>query len=72
MESCLWMNARDFRQNTQPQISKDDHIQTGKSNIAAIKKLLKLIRKNPDVSGCTDKYSDSVQFSNFRMKVRGY
>lgn len=46
-------------------------IQQVKADIAATKKLLKLIKKNPDVSGYVDKYSDSAQFDDFRMKVRG-
>ncbi len=45
-------------------------IQQVKADIATTKKLLKLIKKNPDVSGYVDKYSDSAQFGDFRMKVR--
>lgn len=42
-----------------------------KADIASTKKLLKLMKKNPDVSGYVDKYSDSAQFDNLRMKLRG-
>lgn len=45
-------------------------IQQIKSDIAATKKLLKLLKKNPDVSGYVDKYGDSTQFSDFRIKVK--
>ncbi|MDE7434802.1 MAG: hypothetical protein K2N01_03115 [Lachnospiraceae bacterium] len=45
-------------------------IQQIKADIAATKKQLKLIRKNPDVSGYVDKYSDSTQFGDFRMRVK--
>lgn len=45
-------------------------IQQIKSDIAATKKLLKLFKKNPDVSGYVDKYGDSTQFSDFRIKVK--
>lgn len=41
-----------------------------KADIAATKKLLKLIKKNPNVSGYVDKYSDSIQFRDFRNGVR--
>lgn len=41
-----------------------------KADIAATKKLLKLVKKNPEVSGYVDKYGDSTQFSDFRIKVR--
>lgn len=45
-------------------------IQQIKSDIVATKKLLKLFKKNPDVSGYADKYGDSKQFDAFRMKVK--
>ncbi|MBD5478777.1 MAG: hypothetical protein HDR14_05730 [Lachnospiraceae bacterium] len=45
-------------------------IQQLKADIIATKKLLKLIKKSPDVSGYVDKYGDSAQFSDFRIKVR--
>lgn len=45
-------------------------IQQIKSDIAATKKLLKLLKKNPDVSGYVDKYGDSTQFDTFRMRVK--
>lgn len=45
-------------------------IQQIKSDIAATKKLLKLLKKNPDVSGYVDKYSDSTQFDDFRVRVK--
>lgn len=45
-------------------------IQQIKSDIAATKKLLKLFKKNPDVSGYVDKYGDSKQFDAFRMRVK--
>lgn len=45
-------------------------IQQIKSDIVATKKLLKLFKKNPDVSGYVDKYGDSKQFDAFRMKVK--
>lgn len=41
-----------------------------KADIAATKKLLKLLKKNPDVSGYVDKYGDSTQFETFRMRVK--
>lgn len=41
-----------------------------KADIVATKKLLKLIKKNPDVSGYVDKYGDSTQFSDFQISVR--
>lgn len=41
-----------------------------KADIAATKKLLKLLKKNPDVSGYVDKYGDSSQFDSFRIKVK--
>lgn len=52
-------------------VENKQKIQQVKADIAATKKLLKLIKKNPDVSGYVDKYSDSAQFDDFRMKVRG-
>lgn len=45
-------------------------IQQIKSDIAATKKLLKLLKKNPDVSGYVDKYGDSTQFDDFRKRVK--
>ena len=45
-------------------------IQQLKADIAATKKLLKLLKKNPDVSGFVDKYGDSTQFDTFRMRVK--
>ena len=45
-------------------------IQQLKADIAATKKLLKLLKKNPDVSGYVDKYGDSTQFDTFRMRVK--
>lgn len=45
-------------------------IQQLKADIAATKKLLKLLKKNPDVSGYVDKYGDSSQFDTFRIKVK--
>ena len=45
-------------------------IQQLKADIAATKKLLKLLKKNPDVSGYVDKYGDSTQFETFRMRVK--
>lgn len=45
-------------------------IQQLKADIAATKKLLKLLKKNPDVSGYVDKYGDSMQFDTFRMRVK--
>lgn len=45
-------------------------IQQIKSDIAATKKLLKLFKKNPDVSGYVDKYGDSKQFDAFRMRIK--
>lgn len=45
-------------------------IQQVKADIDATKKLLKLMKKNPDVSGYVNKYSDSTQFEDFRIKVR--
>ncbi len=45
-------------------------IQQIKSDIVATKKLLKLLKKNPDVSGYVDKYGDSTQFDMFRMRVK--
>lgn len=41
-----------------------------KADIVATKKLLKLIKKNPDISGYVDKYGDSTQFSDFQISVR--
>ena len=41
-----------------------------KDEIAAIKKLLKLLKKNPSVSGYVDKYTDSEQFTDFRSRIR--
>ena len=45
-------------------------IQQIKAEISSTKKLLKLLKKNPDVSGYVDKYSDSTQFDDFRVQVR--
>ncbi len=45
-------------------------IQQLKADIAATNKLLKLLKKNPDVSGYVDKYGDSTQFDTFRMRVK--
>lgn len=45
-------------------------IQQIKSDIVATKKLLKLLKKNPDVSGYVDKYGDSTQFDDFRIRVK--
>lgn len=45
-------------------------IQQLKADIAETKKLLKLLKKNPDVSGYVDKYGDSMQFDTFRMRVK--
>lgn len=45
-------------------------IQQLKADIAATKKLLKLLKKNPDVSGYVDKYGDSTQFDTFRIRVK--
>lgn len=45
-------------------------IQQLKADIAATKKLLKLLKKNPDVSGYVNKYGDSSQFDTFRMRVK--
>ena len=45
-------------------------IQQLKADIAATKKLLKLLKKNPDVSGYVDKYGGSTQFDTFRMRVK--
>lgn len=45
-------------------------IQQLKADITATKKMLKLLKKNPDVSGYVDKYGDSTQFDTFRMKVK--
>lgn len=45
-------------------------IQQLKADIATTKKLLKLLKKNPDVSGYVDKYGDSTQFDTFRMRVK--
>lgn len=45
-------------------------IQQLKTDIAATKKLLKLLKKNPDVSGYVDKYGDSTQFDTFRIRVK--
>lgn len=45
-------------------------IQQLKVDIAATKKLLKLLKKNPDVSGYVDKYGDSTQFDSFRVRVK--
>ncbi len=53
--------------------NNEDNIQRMKqirSDIATTKKLLKLIKKNPDVSGYVDKYGDTTQFDNFRIKVK--
>lgn len=45
-------------------------IQQIKSDIVATKKLLKLLKKNPDISGYVDKYGDSRQFDTFRKRVK--
>ena len=45
-------------------------IQQIKADILATKKLLKLLKQNPDVSGYVDKYGDSTQFGIFRIKVK--
>lgn len=54
------------------EISADNKrkIQQLKADIATTKKLLKLIKKNPEVSGYVDKYGDAAQFSDFRIKVK--
>lgn len=41
-----------------------------KADIADTKKLLKLLKKNPDVSGYVDKNSDSSQFTSFSKKIK--
>lgn len=51
-------------------VENKQKMQQLKSDIAATKKLLKLIKKNPDVSGYVDKYGDSTRFSDFRIRVR--
>jgi len=45
-------------------------IQQLKADILATKKMLKLMKQNPNVSGYVDKYSDSTQFNEFRTNVR--
>lgn len=45
-------------------------IQQIKADIKATKELLKLMKKNPDVSGYVDKYSDNEQFLNFKKNIQ--
>lgn len=51
-------------------VENKQRIQQIKSDIEVTKKLLKLLKKNPYVSGYVHKYSDSVQFVDFRMRVK--
>lgn len=64
------MNGYPLVDTEEISVENKQKIQQLKADIAAIKKLLRLIKRNPDVSGYVDKYGDSAQFSDFRIRVK--
>lgn len=66
------MNGYPLRNMEEINEENKKRIQQIKSDIVATKKLLKLLKNNPDVSGYVDKYGDSSQFDDFCTRVKKF